>query len=62
MASGRELLQAKEKEEGGKEGREDEPEDLEDLVDFRVAGDEGQTGSHLGKDGSAGPDVDLCVF
>jgi hypothetical protein len=47
-----------EEEEGG--GERDEPEDLEDLVDFWIAGNEGKAGSHLGEDGSAGPDVDLC--
>lgn len=35
------------------------PEDLEDLVDFGVAWNERQTGSHLGENGGARPDVDL---
>lgn len=44
------------------EGREGSaPEDAEDLVNLAVAGHERQARGHLGKDGRAGPDVDLCV-
>ena len=36
-------------------------EDLEDLVDFRIAGEERFARPHLGEDGAAGPHVDTCT-
>jgi hypothetical protein len=34
------------------------PEDLEDLVDLRVTGEQGLAGAHLGEDGADGPHID----
>jgi hypothetical protein len=36
----------------------DEPEDLEDLVDLRVTGEQGLAGAHFGEDAAYRPHVD----
>jgi len=39
----------------------EDAEDLEDLVDFRVAGEEGLASGHLGEDATDRPHVDACA-
>jgi len=42
-------------------GRAQDAEDLEDLIDFAVAGEKGFTGGHLGEDATHTPHVDACT-